>query len=86
MKIKLIRTGGFIPITKMAEVEADYTDKEIVRLIEVIRRDPSAPKIKDGNSYQLNIGTNITPVDLEKVPEEYKELFNKLKSELKIKK
>jgi hypothetical protein len=84
MKIKLIRTGGFIPIIKMAEAEVNYSDKELVRLIEVIKRDPSASKIKDGNSYQLNIGTNNTPVDLEKVPEEYKELFNKLKSELKI--
>jgi hypothetical protein len=84
MKIKLIRTGGFIPVTKMAEVEVNFTDQEIVRLIEVIRPDPSAPRIKDGNNYQLNIGTKNTTVDLEKVPEEYKELFNRLKSELKI--
>jgi hypothetical protein len=84
MKIQLIRTGGFIPIIKIAEVEVNYTDQELVRLIDVIKRDPSAPKIKDGNNYQLNIGANNTPVDLEKVPEEYKELFNKLKSELRI--
>jgi hypothetical protein len=84
MKIKLIRTGGFIPITKVAEAEADFTDQELIRLIEVIKPDPSAPRIKDGNNYQLNIGTKNTPVDLEKVPEEYRELFDKLKSELKI--
>jgi len=84
MKIKLIRTGGFIPITKVAEAEVNFTDQELVRLIEVIKPDLSAPRIKDGNNYQLNIGTKNTTVDLEKVPEEYKELFNKLKSELKI--
>lgn len=84
MKIKLIRTGGFIPIIKMAEVEVNYSDQELVRLIDIIKRDPSAPKIKDGNNYQLNIGDNNTPVDLGKVPEEYKELFNKLKSEMRI--
>ncbi len=84
MKIKLIRTGGFIPITKVAEAEVDFTDQELSRLVEVIKPDPLAPRIKDGNNYQLNIGAENTPVDLEKVPLEYKELFNKLKSELKI--
>jgi hypothetical protein len=84
MKIKLIRTGGFIPITKMAEVEVNFTDKELVRLIEVIKPDPSAQRIKDGNYYQLNVGTSSTPVDLEKVPEEYNELFSKLKNSMKI--
>ena len=84
MKIKLIRTGGFIPITKMAEVEVNFTDKELVRLIEVIKPDPSAQRIKDGNYYQLYVGTRSTPVDLEKVPEEYNELFSKLKNSMKI--
>ncbi|HZY24419.1 MAG TPA: hypothetical protein VFE71_01225 [Bacteroidales bacterium] len=84
MKIKLIRTGGFIPITKVAETEVDFTDQELIRLIEVIKPDPLAPRIKDGNNYQLSAGTKNTLVDLEKVPDEYRELFNKLKSELKI--
>ena len=84
MKIKLIRTGGFIPITKMSEADVNFTDQELVRLIEVIKPDPSSQRIKDGNSYQINIGAKNTPVDLEKVPEEYRELFNKLKNELKI--
>ncbi len=68
----------------MAEAEVNFTDQELVRLIEIIKPDPSAKKIKDGNYYQLSIGTSNTQVDLEKVPEEYKELFDKLKSELKI--
>jgi len=33
MKIKLIRTGGFIPITKAVEAEVNLTDKELNRLI-----------------------------------------------------
>ena len=84
MKIKLIRTGGFIPITKVAEAEVDFTDQELVRLIEVIKHDLSAPRIKDGNYYQLDIGNISEPIDLEKVPEEYKELFSKLKNSMKI--
>jgi hypothetical protein len=84
MRIRLIRTGGFIPVTKAAEAEVDFSEKEVGRLLEIIRPDPSAPAIKDGNYYELTIGDNRVPVDMEKVPEEYKDLFVKLKSELKI--
>jgi hypothetical protein len=84
MKIKLIRTGGFIPITKAAETEVSLTDKELSRLLQVIQPDPAASRIKDGNYYELTVDNNSTPVDLEKVPDEYKALFSKLKSELRI--
>jgi hypothetical protein len=84
MKIKLIRTGGFIPITKASETEVTITDKELNRLLQVIQPDTASPRIKDGNYYELTIGSNSTPVDLEKVPDEYKALFSKLKSDLRI--
>ena len=84
MKIKLIRTGGFIPVTRAAEAEVNISDQEIGRLIEIIQPDPSAPRVRDGNYYELTIGENRVPVDLEKVPEEYKELFSKLKNDLRI--
>ena len=84
MKIKLIRTGGFIPVTKAAETEVNLSDREMNRLLEIIQPDTDAPRIKDGNYYELTIGNNRTPIDLEKVPDEYKELFTRLKSELKI--
>jgi hypothetical protein len=84
MRIKLVRTGGFIPVTKAAEAEVDFSEKEAGRLIEIIRPDPAAPRMKDGNYYELTIGENCVPVDMEKVPEEYKDLFSKLKSELRI--
>jgi len=84
MKIKLIRTGGFIPVTKAAETEVNLSDREMNRLLEIIQPDPDAPRIKDGNYYELTVGNNSTPVDLEKVPDEYKTLFSKLKSDMKI--
>lgn len=84
MKIKLIRTGGFMPVTRMAETEVDLTDRELTRLLEIIRADPGAPRIKDGQYYELAFGTKSKLVDLEKVPEDYKPLFNKLKSDLRI--
>ncbi len=84
MKIKLIRTGGFIPVTKTAETEVSLSESELGRLIEIIRHDSTGYRIKDGNYYELSVGSKSTPVDLEKVPEEYKDLFNKLKAEMKI--
>lgn len=84
MKIKLIRTGGFIPITKAVEADVNLTDKELNRLLKIIQSGPSAPRVKDGNYYELTVGSSSTPVDLEKVPEEYKALFSKLKGDLKI--
>ena len=84
MKIKLIRTGGFIPVTKTSETEVNISDDEIVSLLEVIRADPAAPRIKDGNQYELKIGNISTSVDLDKVPEKYNSLFTKLKSNMKI--
>lgn len=84
MKIKLTRTGGFIPLTKTAETEVSLSDMELGRLIETIRQDNKGYRIKDGNYYELSVGSKSTPVDLEKVPDEYKDLFSKLKAELKI--
>jgi hypothetical protein len=84
MKIKLIRTGGFIPVTKVAETEMTLSDHELASLLVTIKSDPAAPRIRDGHYYELTVGNESTPVDLEKVPDEYKDLFNKLKSDLKI--
>jgi hypothetical protein len=84
MKIKLIRTGGFIPLTKAAETEVNLTDKELVSLLDIIQPDPDLHRVKDGNYYELTAGKYSSPVDLEKVPDEYKTLFSKLKSDLKI--
>jgi hypothetical protein len=84
MKIKLIRTGGFIPLTKTAETEVNMTDKELASLLDSIQPDPKAHRIKDGNFYELKVGKFSSFVDLEKVPNEYKALFSKLKGDLKI--
>ena len=84
MKIKLIRTGGFLPITKEAEADVNLSDQQVKQLIEIIRPDPIPSPVKDGHYYLLDIGTKSTPVDLEKVPDEYKAIFSKLKDDLKI--
>jgi hypothetical protein len=84
MKIKLVRTGGFIPITKAAEVETELSEKELHSLLKTIKSSPSAPRVKDGNYWELTVGGVTTPVDPEKVPDQFKALFEKLKRELKV--
>jgi len=84
MKIILVRTGGFIPVKKVAETETNITDQELGNLLEIIRRDPATPRIRDGHYYTLTAGNSSSGVDLEKVPTEYKDLFSKLKNNLKI--
>ncbi len=84
MKIKLIRTGGFIPVTKAAEADVAISAREMAGLLVIIQQDPAAPRIKDGNSWELTIGCRSVPVDLEKIPDEYKAIFDQLKNDLKI--
>ena len=73
-------------MTKTAETEIALSDQELGRLIEIIKHDQTSYRVKDGNYYELSVGSKSTIVDLEKVPEEYKDLFSKLKADLKIKK
>jgi hypothetical protein len=84
MIIRLIRTGGFIPVTKVSETKVDFSDQELANLLVTIKHDTAAPKIKDGQYYELNVGTDSTPIDLEKVPDKYKDLFDRMKSKMKI--
>lgn len=69
---------------KIAETDVNFSEEEFGRLIQTIRRDPSKPKIKDANYYELSAGNTSSPVDLENVPDEYKELIGKLKDDLRI--
>jgi hypothetical protein len=84
MKIKLIRSGGFIPITREAEADVNLSDKQVAKLLEVIQSDRVASPVRDGHYYILSIGNKSTAVDLEKIPYEYRDLFTKLKGDLKI--
>ena len=69
---------------KAAEADVDISVREMAELLEIIQHDPAAPRIKDGNSWELTVGRRSIPVDLEKVPDEYKAIFDQLKNDLKI--
>lgn len=71
-------------MTKMSETEVAITEKELITLLDSIQPEPNAHRIKDGNYYEVTVGKYRSPVDLEKVPERYRELFSKLKSDLRI--
>jgi hypothetical protein len=84
MKIKLVRTGGFIPVTKAAEADVELSEEDLATLLGKIKSDPSASRIKDGNYWELTSGDKVTAIDPERVPDEYKDLFEKLKEKLRI--
>jgi hypothetical protein len=84
MKIKLVRKGGIIPVTKAAETEVSLTDEELSSLIEIIRAGPPDPRVRDATFYELVAGDISAKIDPEKAPGNYKPLFEKLKSELKF--
>jgi ribosomal protein L1 len=84
MKIKLVRTGGFIPVTKAVEADVNLTDQELNKLLKIIKSGTSSYRVKDASYYELTVGNSSMSVDLEKVPDEYKDLFNKLKNDLRI--
>jgi hypothetical protein len=84
MKIRLTRSGGFLPVKKSAETEINISDSELGTLLNEIKAEPGRPKIKDGTYYELSVGSVNIPVDLDKVPAGYRKLFTRLKEDLKI--
>jgi hypothetical protein len=84
MIIKLIRTGGLIPLTKTAETDIEISDQELSALLEKIQTPSNAPRIKDGTTFSIVAGSKTIAVDLDKVPPKFQALFSKLKNDLKI--
>ena len=84
MNIKLLRTGGIIPVKKSAEIESNLQDEELERLVKFLKTAPEVPRLKDGTNYIVTAGDVTAQIDPEKVPEEFKTLFDQLKRELKF--
>ncbi len=84
MLITLTRTGGIIPMTKEAETEVDWDDKELKELIKQVTDEDAPGKKRDATGYELKYEGGTIPIDLEKVPPSYKNVFEDLKDKLKI--
>jgi hypothetical protein len=86
MRITLLRTGGFIPVTKKAETDVNWTDEEIEKLVDEIKTDDDPGNKRDATSYQLVYDGGTCSIDIDKVPPQYRDTFDELKSHLKISK
>ena len=86
MKIKLIESGGFIPLTKEAVAEVDWTPEECEKILGqiAVKQDKRASLKRDAIDHTIEIGSKEIPVDLENLKGPHKEVFNKLRSDLKI--
>lgn len=85
MHVTLIRTGGIIPITKKAETDVDWTEKEMNGLLQAISSRGGGPGLsRDAMNYQLITDAGTISIDLEKVPAKYKKTFEELKDKLTV--
>lgn len=85
MQIALVRTGGFIPLKKKAEAEVDWSEQELLQLIEHIKAENTRPGVsRDTTSYYLKIKDQTVAIDLNKIPQNYQSTFDDLKDNLQI--
>ena len=85
MKIKLVQSGGFLPVTKEAVTDADWTEEDSEELLKHIAiNDGASSPIRDGIDYTLEIGGREVMVNLEKASGKYATVLNKLKKDLKV--
>lgn len=84
MKISLVRTGGFVPVTKKATGEVDLSEKEINDLIDLARVNEKPGNMRDNHQYQLMYNDQSYTIDLAKVPAKYRQMLEQLKDNLQI--
>jgi hypothetical protein len=85
MKIKLVQSGGLLPVKKEAIAEVDWDKDEC----ENILKDISLPDnyhslVRDGINYTVEINNKEIEVDLSKAKGKYAATFQQLKKNLKI--
>jgi hypothetical protein len=85
MKIKLIQTGGLLPIKKEASAEVTWSDDELDHLISEIKtKDTINSPIRDAIYHILEVNGKEISIDLNKIPKQHKPIFNNLKKKLTI--
>ena len=84
MKIKLSVSGGLVAQYKEAVIESAISDKELATLLSAIEiKGKSKGMARDAKNYMLEANGQIVQVDPNLVPEQFRELFNELTSNLK---
>lgn len=86
MKIKLVQSGGLLPVTKEAVTDVDWTKEESKKFLNEIAADDKkkSSQVRDGIDHTIEIDNKEVSVDLEKVSGKYAEVFDHLKKNLKI--
>jgi len=84
MEIKLKRSGGIIAAKKEAAKKVDWSDKDLQQLIKLIKRkEEPLTRGRDTTGYFLEVNDQSVPIDLDKIPDAYKAVFESLKNNLK---
>ena len=86
MIIKLVQSGGFIPLTKEASVDVDWCNEKSHQMIKqlAVPFDNSSSMVRDGIAYAIEIDGKVTPVNLDNASGKFAKVLNELKSNLKI--
>lgn len=64
-------------------METSITNKELNVLLKKIQLKNKNDKLRDNKSYSIEANGKTTTIDLQTIPDEHKELFNSLVSNLK---
>jgi hypothetical protein len=84
VKIKLIRTGGLLPVTKEAVGDVDWSEKEFGELMLAIGTGgDSDSSARDQVYHILEANGKSFPIDLTKIPKAYRPVFDMIISNFK---
>ena len=86
MKIKLVQSGGFLPVTKEAVTEVDWTKEESDKILSqiAVKDNQKSSRVRDGIDHTIEIDNKEVTVNLEKASGKYAEVFDRLRKNLKI--
>jgi hypothetical protein len=85
MLIKLIRTGGLLPIKKEAELEVDWSQAELDKIVNTIKNETSGPgSMRDATNYLLRYDGETVGINWDKIPVKYLRTFEELRDRLAI--
>lgn len=85
MKIKLVQTGGLLPLKKEASTDVPWSDEDLQNLLfEMKIKETKNSLSRDAIYYILEANGNETSIDLNKVPKQHRPVFDELKKKLTI--
>jgi hypothetical protein len=85
MKIKLVQTGGLLPVKKEASLEVPWSDDDFQNLISKIKEtNVKDSPARDAIGYILEANGKETSIDIKKIPKQHLPIFNDLKKNLTI--